>query len=300
MIIGGKCRRIWGLCGAIVFSFGLGAATDCRDGCVVRLRTFATATGPIGLIVQARINDGPPLRFLLDSGAENVVLDRATARKSGCVGGADLPLIVPGERGPAQAKILRAGTLKVGELSLSEVPLLAVDSKLSAGIDGVLPLSVFAGYLIHLDIPGRTLELTPYPAGSSIQHGPDVISSHGLLFVKAVLNEGTESYYLLDTGAAYNAISEKANRKMYRATLASESVSLKTGVSAFDAPIFRDGATLRVGSEVLAADPMVAVDLSTASRYHTFEVSGLIGYPALRHSILTVNYRDKQVQIDPR
>jgi hypothetical protein len=43
-----------------------------------------------------------------------------------------------------------------------------------------------------------------------------------------------------------------------------------------------------------------AVDLSTASRYHQFEVSGLIGYTALHDSMLTINYRDDLIRIDPR
>jgi hypothetical protein len=54
------------------------------------------------------------------------------------------------------------------------------------------------------------------------------------------------------------------------------------------------------GSRELAAGPVVAIDLSTASRYHNLEVSGLIGYPALRDSVLIVNYRDGLVRIDSK
>jgi hypothetical protein len=42
---------------------------------------------------------------------------------------------------------------------------------------------------------------------------------------------------------------------------------------------------------------VVAVDLSTASRYHNLEIAGLIGFPALRDSVLTVSYRDAFIRI---
>jgi hypothetical protein len=42
------------------------------------------------------------------------------------------------------------------------------------------------------------------------------------------------------------------------------------------------------------------MDLSTASRYHGFEILGLIGYSALCDSVLTANYRDGLIRIEPR
>ena len=41
----------------------------------------------------------------------------------------------------------------------------------------------------------------------------------------------------------------------------------------------------------------VSVDLSTASRNHGFDVSGLIGYSALCDSVLIADYRDGLIRI---
>jgi len=33
-------------------------------------------------------------------------------------------------------------------------------------------------------------------------------------------------------------------------------------------------------------------------RHHRFDITGILGYPALRNSIVTMNYRDAQVRIE--
>lgn len=269
----------------------------------LKLGSFVVPPNPsLGLLVRARINKGPLLRLLLDSGSQYVVLDRRTAMKSGCTGGTDLDLVGAGAPAPELVKRLSAETIDVADLTLRHVPMLITDHRLADGIDGVIPLSLFAGFLIRLDIPAKTLELLPYPPGQGDTDGAvHAVSSNELLFLKGVFNETYEGYFLLDTGAAYNAISQKLNRHLNRSeALAPSSVPLQGGTIAMDAPRFPDSASLRVGSRKLAAGPVVAIDLSTASRYHDLEVSGLIGYPALRDSVLVVNYRDGLVRIDAR
>jgi hypothetical protein len=45
-------------------------------------RFVAPPTGAVGLLVKARINGGPQLRLLLDSGSQYVVLSRKAAARS--------------------------------------------------------------------------------------------------------------------------------------------------------------------------------------------------------------------------
>jgi hypothetical protein len=248
--------------------------------------------GQIGLLVTARINGGPPLRLLLDSGAQFVGLDRKAALKSKCLGGVDLDLVEPGNP-PAAARKVLAATIELAGLTLHNVPTVIAGRLLAEGIDGVIPLSLFSGYLIRLDIPAQTLDLLPYPEAQSGAAGTiHALASNDLLFLKGVFNETHEGYFLLDTGASYNAISQSLNRQAHRSTLFAAAADVQAGTAAVDADLFPDAARLRFGARVLSAQPLIAIDLSTISRYHKLEVSGLIGYPALRNSVLTVNYRD--------
>ena len=67
-----------------------------------------------------------------------------------------------------------------------------------------------------------------------------------------------------------------------------------------DAPLLSGSIRLRVASQQEVTGPVVAVDLSTASRYHGLEISGLIGYSAMCDFVLTVNYRDNMIRIGPK
>jgi hypothetical protein len=52
------------------------------------------------------------------------------------------------------------------------------------------------------------------------------------------------------------------------------------------------------GAREFSADPAVVVDLSDFARHHRFDITGILGYPALRNSIVTVDYRDSLVRIE--
>jgi len=267
----------------------------------IKLERFVAPPNRIaGLLVKARINGGPPLRLLVDSGSEYVVLDRQAAARSGCTGGEDLDLVGAGASSPAIAKRVRADSLEVGDLTLRGLPLLISDRSLADGVQGVLPLAIFAGFLIHLDIPAKELDLLPYPEPADRAGGLPLLSSNQLLFVKGIVNDTHEGYFLLDTGAAYTAISRNLARQLHISEVMSDHVPLQGGIASIDAPLLSGSVRLRFASTRAAAGPVVAVDLATASRYHNFEVSGLLGYSALCDSVLTVNYRDNLLRIEPK
>jgi predicted aspartyl protease len=256
--------------------------------------------GAVGLVARVRINGGRTLRLLVDSGAQFVVLTRSAARKSGCVGGAELELVGAGAASATPVKHLRADALQIGDLTLRGVPLLIVERELADGIQGALPLSVFAGFLIRLDVAGNALRLLPYPTGPEDETTAiPILSNNQLLFVKGTVNETHQGYFLLDTGSSYSAISRNLARELHFSELLAHHVALQGGTAAMDAPLLSGSVRLRFGSQI-AAGPIVAVDLSTASRYHEIEISGLIGYAALRDFMLTVNYRDGLIRLDPK
>lgn len=267
-----------------------------------KLGPFVTPpTRTSGLLIKARINHGPELRLLLDSGTQYVVLNRRVAGKLGCTGGIDFDLVGAGAHSPATVKQLYAGTMEIGDLTLHNLPLLVTDSDLPNGIQGALPLAIFATFLIRLDIPGKSLELLPYPPTPTDPNGTlKALNSNHLLFVKGTVNGTHEGYFLLDTGASYMAISRKMARQLEVSEVSASRIELQGGTGGIDAPVVSGNVRLRLGTREFETGPVVAVDLSTASLYHQVEVSGLLGYPALRGSVLTLNYRDGFVRIDRR
>ncbi len=266
----------------------------------IKLHALANPGAPVmGLGAKVRINGGAPLDLLLDSGAQTIVLDRRTASRAGITGGTELDLVTAGA--PAGvAKETTAETVQVGDLTIRRVPVLVADRQFGDGIHGVLPLALFGDFLIRLDPSARTLDLMPYPAVlPEAAVGIPAVFNHELLFLRGTLN-GRQGYFLLDTGASYNAISRDVIRRMNFAESFAPQVGLRGGGREIDAPLIDGGLSVRFGAQEMALIPLVTLDFSTASRYHGLEVAGLLGYPAVCKLILTVSYRAHLVQIAGR
>jgi predicted aspartyl protease len=268
----------------------------------IKLNTlFTPAAGTTGLFLKARIDGGPALRLLLDSGAQYIVLDQRAAARSGRPTGAALELVGLGAAAKT-ARRMAQSSLEIGDLALRDCAVLAVDSPLMEGIDGVLPMSLFAGFLVRLDVPGKTLDLDPYPSDPPLQDGgySPARADHCLLFLDAVLNESRAGYVLLDTGATYNAVSEAAAGAWKNQRVTCNSISLHGGTGDTEGYLLPSGVRFRFGSRIVSADPAVIVDLSAMATHHQLEVAGVLGYPALRRSVVTIDYRDSLVRIDGR
>jgi Aspartyl protease len=283
---------IAGSCFAAGNSIGLAANPADATRHRLQLTTLVNpALGSIGLILKARVDGGPPLRLLLDSGAEHLVLSRSAVRKTAAQG-AGLDLIGAGSSSKA-ARLTTAGSVVVGTLELRDCPMVLVDGRVGEGIDGVLPLSLFAGFLIRLDIPRRLLELEPYPAAKEPQDPTYARAArHGnLLFL-----ESPAGYLLLDTGSSYNVI----NKTMTSVPAQARVLPVAAAAGKVEGRVLSGRLAVQSAAGELGFDSVVAMDMAEISRRHGVQVFGIIGYPALARSVVSVNYQESLVRIQSK
>jgi hypothetical protein len=175
-------------------------------------------------------------------------------------------------------------------------------AQLAEGIDGVIPTALFSDFLIRLDLPAKTLELGPLPDGPPAQaQMPGVtqfVAVKNLLLVPAVLNRVRQGYVLLDTGACYTAISREMARSLNSSL--GEPVRMQGSGGAVDGRRVASGVQFQVAGQEFRADPVVALDLTTANQFNSREMAGLLGYPDLQSSVLTIDYRSSLVRIEAR
>jgi predicted aspartyl protease len=105
----------------------------------------------LGLYLKARIDGGPDFRMLLDSGAQHVVLGRKSAARIGRKDGAPFDLVGVGGAVKSCSRSTR-GTVRIAGLTFEDCDILIVDGQLPEGIDGVIPMSLFEGFLVRLDM----------------------------------------------------------------------------------------------------------------------------------------------------
>ena len=263
----------------------------------LKLRVFYPAPRcPAGVLLPVRINGGRPLRMLLDSGADIMVVRSKDARSAGLSSDSELDLVGLGSR---SAQAARAETVEIGPVTFRHCHLAVVDGKVAEGEDGIIPLRMFSQFLLHMDLPGKTLQLSPYPGVEEPPLLPTrAAPRHDLLLVAAVLNGTRDGYVAVDTGSFCSVISREVARTLGGFPTAAE-VPLAAGTGAATGHRVLAPVHFAIAQQDLVPDNVVAVDLSNLSLHYGVEVIGVLGFPALTRYVLTIDYRHHQVKIEP-
>jgi hypothetical protein len=251
---------------------------------------------PAGVLLHVRINGGRSLRLVLDSGAEFIVIGAKDARSVGLSAGPEMDLVGLKSR---TARVGRAETVEVGPLSFRNCPVAFVKGKVIEGADGVIPLTLFSAFRLHLNLPEKTLGLIPYPREENPAIAPTRgATKHDLLLVPTVLNGKQSGYVVLDTGAFCSGISREVARTLSGSHIVPE-VRLAAGTGAATGERISSTVHFAIAEQDLISDEVVALDLSNLSRHYRLEVLGVLGFPALSNYVLTIDYRDRRVKIEP-
>ena len=251
---------------------------------------------PAGVLLHVLINGGRPLRLVLDSGAESIVIGAKVAHALGLSGGSEMDLVGLGTR-PARAGM--AESVEVGSVSFRNCRVALVDGKVVEGADGVIPLAMFSDFLMRLDMPKRTLGLIPY----SSEQGP-AVSSHsavgksGFLLVGTLLNQKHQGYVVLDTGAYCSAISREVAGTLSGSRILAD-LRIGAGTGAATGQLISGDVHFEIAGRELVPERVVALDLLNLSRHYGVEVVGVLGFPALSPYVLTIDYRSGLVKIEP-
>jgi hypothetical protein len=249
-----------------------------------------------GVILRVRLNGGRPLRLLLDSGADLIVISAKAGRALGLSAASETDLVGLGTR---PARMGRAGTVEIGPVSFRNCPVALVGGNVAEGADGVIPLSMFADFLVRLDLPEKTLGLIPYPPEQNPANPPTrSIAKHHLLLVETVLNRKKDGYVVLDTGAYCSGISREVARALSGPQLVPQ-VRLAAGTGAATGERISSTVHFAIAAQDLVPNEVVAMDLSNLSRHYGVEVMGVLGFPELTHYVLTIDYGNGQVRMEP-
>jgi len=249
-----------------------------------------------GSLLPVRINGGRPLRMVLDSGAEFIVIGAKAGRSLGISTGSEIELVGLGSK---TAKVGRAATVQIGPISFRNCPVAITDRAASEGADGVIPLSLFSQFLLRFDSPGQTLGLIPYPReGNAVVPPSRAAAKHNPLLVATVLNNKQGGYVVLDTGAFCSAISREVARTLSGFPIA-PAVPVVAGTGAATGQHVSSAVHFAIAQYDLVPREVVALDLSDLNRHFGVEVIGVLGFPELSQYVLTIDYRDGRVEFEP-
>lgn len=252
------------------------------------------------VLMKVRINDGEPMDFLFDTGANQTLIDRRLAaenlldRQTGMRMNAAAGMIF------GQATELQK--LQVGDLAIPNVQAVIVDlsahaRQLGKPIAGVLGTNVLNRFAVTIDYGKSQITLRDFatykaPAGANIipfsdKKGP---------VVKVYLNAKEEVQCLVDTGAAFNNLPPAIGKKYQTG----QSVHYTEGVGA-DGRSVKLGTvqipTVKIGTSLLKDVSFTySADVETSKKgVVTGSNIGILGNPFWQNFSMTFDYRMRQI-----
>ncbi len=259
------------------------------------------------ILIKARINDGEPMDFLFDTGANQTLIDRRLAAEN--LLDKQAAMKMNAAAGMVFGQATEIPRLQINELSIPGVQAMIVDlsahaRQLGKPIAGVLGNNVLNRFAVTIDYGKSQLIFRDFatykaPAGANIvpfsdRRGP---------VVKLQLNGKDEVFCLVDTGAAFNNLPPNVGKKYQ----VGQSVHYTEGVGV-------DGRSVKLGSVQIASVKLgtntlkdvnftySAIDADPSKKgVVTGSSTGILGNPFWQNFTMTLDYRMRQIilQMNP-
>jgi tetratricopeptide (TPR) repeat protein len=256
-------------------------------------------------------------RLLIDSGSTGILVSRKIAEKAGIKSIAKSDVHGIGDKGAVSSFIGVADSIKIGDLEFQGCHVEVMDRNSVAEEDGLIGSDVFGHYLVNINFPDGSLELTalpPLPPPSAAEkaltekypkvarfrdgfippelktYTPIYRFGHQLL-IPTRINDLPPKLFLIDTGAFTDTISPDAAREVTK--VRSDSDYKVKGLNGLVNNVFTaDKLTLTFSHFRQPAKDVVAFDTSGISSSTGTEVSGTLGFAMLYQMQLKIDYRD--------
>ena len=288
-------------------SFGGRRPYDIEGPDTVRLSFVRSDPLPI---LSARVNGGPEVSFLLDTGGAEVILDASFAGAGG----------VPtfgGERsyfaGGKTARLTHGAvdSLALGDVVVRNLPVQVLDlAQIGpalglAHLAGIIGTSLIFRFLATFDYPAEALILRRKDAEAPASHGAiDVqmqMADDHFLLVEGQLNDCAPTIFFVDSGLAGGAFACPAST-LHEAAIERGSSQVVKGrggggqmaVWPFDVAVLSVGQARREGLQGVAG-----VFPARLERAYGFRIGGLVSHGFLRAYAVTFDFDRMNLRLDP-
>lgn len=260
------------------------------------------------ILVMASINGLPNKLFIVDTGATQSIVDTACFKDIAAPTSEEIAITTGS--GAMKMTFAQLKTFQLGEIVLQDVPVAIADlSKfaqfLAVKPHGLIGANILKRFLITIDYEKKELVLrdpdkVKPPEGAIVVETKPSLGVSGLA-VEGVLDDRLKLTFLIDSGAAFNHVSESLIKELTQAPL------LPVGViKGLDGTPVRTGATrfksLEIG-KLSVQDPVFSVAPTIGNEDSPKGIiSGgalaIIGNPLLSRYRVTIDYRNQKIYFE--
>jgi predicted aspartyl protease len=253
------------------------------------------------VIVKAKVNRGPQMDFVLDTGSENTVISRETAARMGIRPIVNILSAGVGDLGVRELELTRLEELEIGTLKVHNVPSIIKNPPLrglpTREVESFSPLTLGMSLIIDYDrnqltmgahLPAETAEVVELP-----------LRMHRLAMVPGHVQGGPASF-ILDTGGQVISISTDTASGLERGEM--RNIPLKVyGASGWDRDAFlMPGVNLNFNKIEYRNLSVVVLNLRAPSVLLGFRLGGIVGYKFLSRYRVAIDLDKSIVQLQAR
>jgi hypothetical protein len=270
-----------------------------RDATLHGVETVQTIGAPDVPVIPVSVNGAPPLRFVLDTGGQNVISPDAARRAGleavgeGTVGGAGAAL--------AKTRYATARSVRVGSAEMRDQPFVVLDFGKNAPIDGIVGYELFARFAARIDLQRGRVELARDARSLSAsgvavpmafdERQPQV--GGALDGIPGVMTIDTGSASAVDVNTPFSVAHNL--RARYHADVEGYPIS---GVGGPVHAYFAHAAELRLG-DLRVRDVNLLLTDARAGAEANPTIAANIGDQVLRRFNLVIDYRAATIHFEP-
>jgi len=253
------------------------------------------------VIVRGKVNKGPTMDFVLDTGAEQTVISRETQSRLGIRSIVNILSAGVGDLGVRELELTRLDDLEIGTLKVHNVPSIIKNPPLSGlpsrEMESFSPLAL--GLSVVVDYDRNQLLMGP----ELPKETPDVVLPlrlHRLAMVPGQVDGGAASF-ILDTGGQVISISTDTASGLDRGD--ARQIPLKVyGASGWDRDAFLlPGVDLAFSPQILYKNySVVVLNLRAPSVLLGFRLGGIVGYKFLSRYRVAIDLNRSVVELTAR
>jgi Flp pilus assembly protein TadD/predicted aspartyl protease len=283
-------------------AFGTRPPVHIEPSAVGRLHTIPFRVINEKIIVKGRVNKGPQMDFVLDTGSEQTVISRETAARMGIRPIVNILSAGVGDLGVRELELTRLDELEIGgSLKVQNVPSIIKNPPLhglpTREMESFSPLALGMSVVIDYDrnqlLMGDKLPVEPADVELPLR-------MHRLAMVPGSV-QGGEASFILDTGGQVISISTDTASGLERTEM--RNIPLKVyGASGWDRDAFlMPGVDLNFTNKIEYRNMSVVVlNLRAPSVLLGFRLGGIVGYKFLSRYRVAIDLDRSVVQLQAR
>ncbi len=244
-------------------------------------------------VVAIRIDDGPVLRVLFDTGSSNILTPEA-ARRAG------LQTVGEGKIGGMGPNVVRqryatARRLTIGRAVLRDQPFSVVDDHTS-GLDGAIGCEVLQRFAARFDFRRKRVELARDAGAFGIMSTPIAFRFSGCQPEIDGALDGMPGAISIDTGDAnaFDVTAPFVRAHKLVARYRTHQIGFADAIGGASMGFFAHAKTLRLGP-VVAHDVPIILNAASAGAMNDPAELGNVGIPVLERFVTVFDYRNSRM-----